>query len=72
MKKYYVSNKKGQNSIVSFIKKNNKILLDFNNLNYIALTFFLDDNIFQDLLRNLEIIRVSKEIYLNKKNILAN
>jgi hypothetical protein len=72
-KKYYVMNKKNAN-MVSFLRKNNKILFNFVNLNHEEKNFFLLDNIFEDLLKNVEVIAMSKKIHdlkmetLNKWN----
>jgi hypothetical protein len=50
-KKYYVMNKIGVD-IISFFRKNNKILLNFNNLSKEELDFFLMDGIYEDVLRS--------------------
>ena len=61
-KKYYVMNKKGSD-IISFFRKNNKILLNFLNLSNEEQNFFLMEGIFEDVLRNTEVIAVSKRMY---------
>jgi hypothetical protein len=61
-KKYYVENEKGA-LLISFLRKNNKILLNFNNLKDFELSFLTEEAIFKDLLRNLEVILVGRKIY---------
>lgn len=68
-KKYYVMNKKGSD-IISFFRKNNKILLNLMNLSKEERDFFLMDGIFDDVLRNTEVIALSKKIYDEKIEIL--
>lgn len=70
-KKYYVENEHSKDfGLISFIKKNNKILLNFNNLRYDIKQFLLHDFVFQDILKNLEIIQIDNEIYQDKIPIL--
>lgn len=61
-KKYYVENEKGA-ALISFLRKNNKILLNFNNLRDFELSFLLEDDIIYDILRNLEVIMINRNIY---------
>jgi len=68
-KKYYVMNKKGAD-IISFFRKNNKILLNLMNLTKEERDFFLMEGVFEDLLRNTEVIAVSKKIYDEKIEVL--
>lgn len=68
-KKYYVMNKKGTD-IISFFRKNNKILLNFLNLFKEEQSFFLMDGIFDDVLRNTEVIAINKKMYDEKLEIL--
>jgi len=68
-KKYYVMNKKDAN-IISFFRKNNKILFNLLNLSKEERNFFLMEGIFEDLLRNTEVIAVNKKIYDEKMEIL--
>ena len=68
-KKYYVMNKKDAD-IISFFRKNNKILLNFMNLTKEERDFFLMEGIFEDVLRNTEVIAVSKKIYDEKMEVL--
>jgi hypothetical protein len=68
-KKYYVMNKVGS-EIVSFFRKNNKILLNFMNLTKEERDFFLLDGIFDDVLKNTEVIAISKTMYDLKMEIL--
>lgn len=64
-KKYYVMNKKGVD-IISFFRKNNKILLNFLNLSKEERDFFLMEGIFEDVLRNTEVIALNKKMYDEK------
>lgn len=68
-KKYYVMNKKGVD-IISFFRKNNKILFNFINLSKEEEKFFLTKYIFEDLLKNTEVIALNKRIYDDKIEIL--
>ncbi len=68
-KKYYVMNKKGTD-IISFFRKNNKILMNFMNLTKEERDFFMMDGVFDDLLRNTEVIAISKRVYDEKIEVL--
>lgn len=70
-KKYYVSNNEGAD-IISFFRKNNKVLVDFFKLNEFEKVFLLSDRVFEDVLRNTEVIQISKEIFDEKMEILEN
>jgi len=67
-KKYYIENLPSA-SLISFFRKNNKILLNFNNLTDSEKAFLLSDN-FEDLLKNVEVIKINQEIYRNKFEVL--
>ena len=56
--------------ILSFFRKNNKILLNFMNLSKEERDFFLMEGIFDDVLRNTEVIAISKKIYDEKIEVL--
>jgi len=68
-KKYYVMNKVGVD-IITFFRKNNKILINFNNLSIEEEEFFLMDGIFEDVLKNSEVISVNKDIHDMKMEVL--
>ncbi len=68
-KKYYVKNINGSN-FISFFRKNNKVLLDFHSLSEYEKAFLLIDNIFNDLLKNVEVIIMDPDIFEEKKNFL--
>jgi hypothetical protein len=68
-KKYYVMNKKGSD-IISFFRKNNKILLNLLNLSKEERDFFLMEGIFEDVLKNIEVIAMNKKIYDEKLEVL--
>lgn len=70
-KKYYVQNNYNS-QIISFFKKNNKILLNFNKLDYDTKKFALKNSIFKDILRNLEILQLNEEDFNKRKSILLN
>lgn len=70
-KKYYVSNVKETN-MITFFRKNNKILVNFNYFNMDDKKYFLIDNVFEDLLRNVEVININNEILEEKESILEN
>ena len=67
-KKYYIENTKND-KLVSFFKKNNKVLLNFLQLNVDTLNFIINDS-FKDVLYNTEVIIIDKNIYDTKKEIL--
>jgi hypothetical protein len=66
-KKYYIKNKKGTD-LISFFRKNNKILMDFTCLNLTEFSFIVNN--LSDLLRNVEIIMVDKSTFDDNENIL--
>jgi len=68
-KKYYIINKKGSD-IISFFRKNNKILFNLMNLSKEERDFFLMEGIFEDVLKNTEVIAMSKKIYDEKLEVL--
>ncbi len=57
-KKYYVQNITGEN-FISFVRKNNKILVDFTRMSQPEKTFLMD-NYLEDILRNTEIIIIDE------------
>ena len=67
-KKYYIMNMPDSH-IITFLRKNNKILFNFLNLNVLDSQFFLMNN-FEDLLKNVEVIVVDKEIFKEKEELL--
>ena len=68
-KKYYVENTVGA-KVISFFKKNNKVLLNFLNLTDNERVFLLSEDCFDDVLKNTEVILVNKEIYESKTDKL--
>lgn len=70
-KKYYIENSVGI-KIITFFRKNNKVLINFNNLNNIEREFLLSDICFEDVLKNTEVIKIDQEIFEIKKSILED
>jgi hypothetical protein len=68
-KKYYIENSSGA-KIISFFRKNNKVLVNFHNLDVFEKQFLLSDNCFDDVLTNAEVIVINQEIYEEKLPIL--
>lgn len=66
-RKYYVENKKNVN-FISFLRKNNKILINYENLSSIERSF-INEN-FRDLLKNVEVILVSDLSRLERQGLL--
>jgi hypothetical protein len=66
-KKYYVMNRKDVD-ILTFLRKNNKILFNFLNLTTYQQGVFL--YFFDDLLRNTEVIAITKEMFDEKMELL--
>jgi len=60
-KKYYVSNTE-KDSLISFFKRNNKVLLDTTKLNPFEKVFVFSIAL-EDVLSNLEVIIVSEKMY---------
>ena len=61
-KKYYVINDNTTNGLISFFKKNNKVLLDVTALTEFDRLYVLNVA-FTDILRNTEVIIISKNDY---------
>ena len=68
-KKYYVENTELSN-FISFFRKNNKVLVNFSKLTINELSFLLDNEIFNDLLKNIEVVMINEDIFNEKKDIL--
>jgi hypothetical protein len=68
-KKYYVENYPGID-IITFFKKNNKVLCNFNNLRDVEKQFLLTDFVFGDVLRNTEVIIIDQENFKQKEKQL--
>lgn len=66
-KKYYVENAVGS-KIITFFKKNNKVLVNFNNLSSGEKTFLSE--CFDDVLRNTEVIIIDQNTFNEKKEQL--
>jgi hypothetical protein len=69
-KKYYIENTENT-KIITFFKKNNKVLFNFNNVNKKVKEFLLDNFLF-DILKNVEVIVIDKNSYINKETVLQN
>ena len=61
-KKYYVINDNKTDGLISFFKKNNKVLLDITALSEVDQLYVLNVG-FTDVLRNTEVIIISKADY---------
>ncbi len=68
-KKYYVENYPGSD-MITFFKKNNKVLCNFNNLRDIENKFLLTDFVFGDVLRNTEVIIINQVNFEERKSQL--
>jgi hypothetical protein len=66
-KKYYVENAVGS-KIITFLKKNNKVLVNFGNLTKLERGFCLEN--FDDVLRNTEVVIIDQDIFDEKKTQL--
>lgn len=67
-KKYYIENEIGTN-LISYLRKNNKILINFNNLRKHELLYVLDQTTLFDLLRNVEVVLADDLVYTTYKSI---
>lgn len=70
-KKYYVQNKVDQAGIISFFRKNNKVLLSVPSLLDEEKTFILKVA-FGDVLRNLEVIMIERNDYMDNIDQFKN
>jgi hypothetical protein len=70
-KKYYILNKEGI-GLISFFRKNNKVLLNFMNVSVFEKQFLLSEGCFEDMLSNIEVILIDRDTYEEKKNVLRN
>jgi hypothetical protein len=70
-KKYYVSNSCDAD-VISFFRKNNKVLVNFFKLTEFEKVFLLSDKVFEDVLRNTEVIQIDKDIFDEKMEVLEN
>lgn len=69
-KKYYVENQKGD-GLVSFFKKNNKCVLNFENL-LLSEREFIFTHLLEDILYNVEAIFLHHADFANKRYILES
>ena len=70
-KKYYVENVIDKN-LISFFRKNNKILFNFTSLENDKLRELLETYLLEDLLKNVEVIKINKEILYQYERTLEN
>ena len=68
-KKYYVMNTP-DDSLISFFRRNNKVLINFLNLSEVERALVLNDNIFRDVLKNTEVIMIDRPTFDEKEEIL--
>lgn len=72
-KKFYVENTfKDQERFISFLRKNNKILIDFTKIESFNLKHVLFELAWEDLLNNIEILKISKVDFELYKSHLSN
>lgn len=69
-KKYYIENTENS-KLITFFRKNNKVLFNFNNVNTKVKEFLLDNFLF-DILKNVEVIIIDIDSFNNKESILKN
>lgn len=67
-KKYYIENNE-TDQLISFFKKNNKVLLNFLKLHKHVIDF-IAEFCFEDVLYNTEVIYIDEIIYNHKKDII--
>ena len=70
-KKYYIENSIGD-PVITFFKKNNKVLLNCNHLSDLDKEYLLDIAVFEDVLKNTEVIIIDQENYEKFKLVLEN
>jgi hypothetical protein len=69
-KKYYVQNRDSEN-IISFFRKNNKVLCDFTKMTMAAAAFLLENSL-EDILRNCEIIIIDENTMFTYSTLLKS
>lgn len=67
-KKYYIMNNPGD-SLITFFRRNNKVLLNLNNLEVCEREFICQPVILQDILKNIEVIQLKRALFYELKNI---
>jgi hypothetical protein len=70
-KKFYVENRVGD-GIISFFRKNNKVLLNFSKLAGDEKSFVMSPKILTDILRNVEVVQMGKDEFPVVKNLLES
>jgi hypothetical protein len=68
-KKYYVENR-NLIPLISYLRKNNKILINYMNLQKNERELMLETNIFDDTLKNVEVILIDSYIFEQKRDCL--
>lgn len=68
MKKYYVMNRPGID-IISFFRKNNKVLMNFLNLDMYQRDFLWEHSL-EDVLKNVEVIMVDQKMLVERNEFL--
>lgn len=61
-KKYYVENNR-RCELISFFRKNNKVLLNLTNLSSYEYKYIMNESVFEDVLKNIEIIQLYSDDY---------
>lgn len=69
-KKYYVENNE-HHGFITFFRKNNKVLLNFEKFTDEIKEFLLNNFLF-DILKNVEVIIISKKDFMKKEQIFKN
>jgi len=69
-KKYYIENAPNIN-FISYLRKNNKLLLNFNNLRKNEQALLWDEKVLLDVLHNVEVIQIPNVVY-EKYSIIFN
>jgi hypothetical protein len=67
-KKYYVMNNVGDN-LITFFRKNNKVLLNFSNLSQREREFVCSSDVVNDILKNVEVIQMKKSSFSKVKDL---
>lgn len=69
-KKYYVENVFCDDKIISFLRKNNKILFNFSSFNINELEKVFEKYLLKDILNNVEVIKINSEMLEKYSDIL--
>lgn len=72
LKKYYVENCYDDYRFFSFLKGNNKILINFTKFINSDVKTFLLNHLLEDIIKNVEVIKMNKTDFINNRELLES